>query len=675
MSRGTLVLLFVTGGALAAQQRTDSIAMAGPAGVYIWLGGTVVSAAHPVDGIVAYRVERRRDGGGEDWNRVADVAAVRDARALFAPLDSATRTAVRSALHAKNDADAWERIVRFPRADSLAILLGHETLRLALGFYALDRAVKPGERWQYRVSRLDAEGRATASVVSAPVSFPGAALGDSIHLLRTADRETGGLLWWQLEPRSAVRWVEIWRRSGTTGPFTRIDSVAAFLRAGDSLLVAYRDAGQPAGGVFQYYALPRDFFFNPGPASDTATIYTVDERRLAVPDSLTARGDSAAGGVALAWRLPTIGLARTIRVWRSARQDSGWYHLAELPGDARRFLDDRVAPMTRYYYRLTVLGVRGHESPPTGAVFAHFRSTLAPEPPSLVRVDTVGRAGNLRVTWTPNRESDIKGYYVSRTDAAPDSAGVDAAFTLVSPLVPSGESTYVDTAASAVTGRQWRFAVQAVSTSDRVSGYSAPATAPAEASLAWLSPLPVPSGLRAFVRERRVRLVWDAIAGLVPGATGYEVMRRGDGTDSVWHSLAATLALGDNAMWDSTVVLGRRYEYAVRVAGTDGARSALSQPVAVTLVAVPPSPPADLRARVTDAGIEVTWGAVTGVSGAVRIYRAEAGIAPRRLTEVPADPAAFVDREARPGVRYFYSAALVVDGVESARSASASARR
>ena len=56
-----LLLLIAT---QAAPQRPDTIAFAGAAGIYVWTGGTAVSRAHPVDGIVAYRVERRRCPAG-----------------------------------------------------------------------------------------------------------------------------------------------------------------------------------------------------------------------------------------------------------------------------------------------------------------------------------------------------------------------------------------------------------------------------------------------------------------------------------------------------------------------------------------------------------------------------------------------------------------------------------
>lgn len=656
----------------AAQTPGDSIARAGATGIYVWLGGTVVSDAHPVDGTVAHRVERRREGS-DAWTRVADVAAVADARAFFAPLDSATRGALRAALHAESDAAAWAHIVRTPRADSLSALLGHETIRLALGFYALDRNVRPGERWQYRVSRLDARGGVSAPVVSAVVGFPAPGLTDSVHVLRTRGRESGGVLWWRLAPRTRIRWLEIWRRRGTTGAFARVDSVSMFLRAGDSVLVTYRDGGLPAGTVFQYYALPRGFFFNPGPPSDTVTLYTVDDRRLAVPDSLVAAGDDSLG-ISLTWRLPTIGLARTIRVWRSAHQDTGWYRLAELPGDARRFEDDRVRPMTLYYYRLTVLGLRGEESPPTGAVFAYFRSARPPEPPALVRVEAA--PPGLRVTWTPNREPDLRGYFVYRSDAAVDSGGIDTTYTIVSPLVPAAESSFVDSAASPSAGRQWRFVVRAVNTSDRLSGLSNPATPPAGLGLERLPAPPAPAGLRALVQGRRVRLVWDAVDASVPNAAGYEVGRRTVGAaDTAFRPLTASpLPLDDNALWDSTVTPGASYDYSVRVVTADGRFGARSAPARAELIRGRPAAPADVRARVMPGGIEVTWGEID-VAGTVRVYRASPGAPFRAVAQAPADSGRYVDPATRPGERYFYVVTLTVDGVESGRSAEATARR
>ncbi len=667
-----VLLALAAPGALSAQQaRTDSIAVAGGQGIYVWLGGRVVSRAHPVRGVVAHRVERRPAAGGA-WQRVADVSAVETAPGLFGPLDTATRAAVRRALHAATDDSAWAFVVAHPTADSLSLLMGHETIRLALGLYALDRNVRAGERWQYRVSAVDAAGAATAPVVSNVVAYPGPALPDSVHALRVDQAETQARVWWSLPRGTRVRWLEIWRRQGNTGPFTLRDSVSAFLRVADSLQAVYHDTTLAVGNVYQYYAVPRDFFFNAGPASDTITAYSVNAVRLAAPDSIAARGVDSLG-IVVQWHFATPGLARSFRIYRSARQDSGWYVLADVNGAERRFVDDRIVPMRTYYYRVSTLGLKADESAPTAAVFAHFARRLPPQPPQGPRVDSAG--GGLRVTWSPNREADIQGYFVYRTDAPVDTAVDSSTVVLVSPLVPAADTSWVDSSAHPVAGRQWTYAVRALNTSDQRSAFSAPASAPADLGAAAAPAPPVPTGLEAVPSGGRVRLVWHDMAGEDPGVTGYLVLRRPAGGRDTAFATVATLGRNGNAWWDSTAAAGSSYDYAVRSRNFAGVTSGATLPVRVTVARPVPAPPAGARADAGPGGITISWAPVSGVQARVRIYRYERGANPRRVAEVSADPPQYLDRATRAGVRYYYYLTLVVDGAESARTAELSVRR
>ena len=667
------VLVVLWAPAASAQQaaRTDSIAVAGGSGIYVWLGGSVVSPAHPVGGTVAHRVERRPAAGGA-WQRVADVSAVSDAAALFGPLDTATRATVRRALRATTDDSAWAFIVAHPTADSLSLLLGHETIRLALGLYALDRNVRAGDRWQYRVSRLDAAGGTSAPVVSNVVAYPGPQLPDSVHTLRVDQAEAQTRVWWRLPNPTRVRWLEIWRRQGATGAFTLRDSVAAFLRVADSLQATYHDTTVVAGNIYQYYAVPRDFFFNAGPASDTITAYTVNAVRLAAPDSLVARGIDSLG-IELRWSFATPGLARSFRIYRSVRQDSGWHPLVDVAGTDRRFVDDRIVPMRTYYYRLTTLGLKADESPATAAVFAHFATRVPPQPPMDVRVDSA--RGGLRVRWSPNRERDIQGYFVYRTDLPVDSAVDASTVQLVSPLVPASDTSWEDSTAHGVAGRQWTYVVQALNTSNLRSAFSAPATAPVDLSASAVAPPPIPTGLSAVQSGGRVRVTWNDMSDADPSVTGYAVARREVGARDTNHVVVATLGRNVNAWWDSTVTVGRAYEYAVRSRNFAGTSSGMTTPVRVTVTRPAPLAPTDARARTAANGVTISWGNVVGVAARVRVYRYERGATPRVVAEVAADPPQYLDRTARRGVRYFYYLTFVVDGVEGARTAEISVRR
>ncbi len=673
---------------LAAQSATaaragDTIAFASPRGAYVWMKGTVVSAAHPVDGVVAHRLERSRPGAS--WEKVADVSAVPDARSLFARLDSATSRAVVRSLGQKDEASAWNYIVRNPRADSLAAILGNDDVRLALGLYGLDPSPRNGETWRYRVSDVDADGAVSHPVVSNPVSFPARASFDSVHVADSRGADSVVVVRWYVgDVGTRAKTVEIWRRAGRTGEFEEVDSVAVSILAGDSLLARSEDRDVTPGAMYQYYAVPRDLFFNVGAPSDTVSVYTVPLAGAVLPDSIEARGVDTLG-IVLTWRVADPDRIRTVQLFRSTSQDTGYVQIAELPPATDRFVDAQVEPMKMYYYRLGMTGLRGTVSPRTAAVFGYYRPALAPSPPLAVRADTT--AGGFRVAWTPAGDPDLSGYRVYRTDAPVDTLTDATAMRLVSPLLPPTDTLFVDSAAGLGSGRQYTWAVRAVGPGGLESGYSNPASA----SRTSVAPVAAPTGLSGYADARGVVLAWTDMSRTDPLVDGYLVLREAAGADrgepdtarngsagkavSSWDTLnSRPLGRLENGYRDTTAVRGA-WRYAVVSVRVDGQRSGPSASVRVSREPAPPPPPPGFRVQADSAGIVLAWDPMADSAARVRVYRYERGGRPARVAEVGAAELEYLDRDALPGHRYWYYVATVSAGLEGPRSEERTIRR
>lgn len=662
-------------------QATDTIAFASPRGAYVWMKGTVVSAAHPVAGVVAHRLERARPGG--PWERVADVNAVPDARSFFARLDSATRQAVVQGLGQKDEAAAWEYIVRNPGADSLAAILGNDDVRLALGVYGLDPSPRDGETWRYRVSDVHADGSVSRPVVSNAVSFPARASFDPVRVAESRGADSVVVVRWYVgDVGTRAKTVEIWRRAGRTGDFEEVDSVAVSILVGDSLLARSEDRDVTPGTLYQYYAIPRDLFFNRGAPSDTVTVYTVPLVGAVLPDSIEARGVDTLG-IVVTWRVTDSDRIRTVQLFRSLSQDTGYVQIAELPPTAGRFVDAQVTPMTMYYYRLGMTGLRGQVSPRTAAVFGYFRSALAPAAPLAVHADTT--AGGFRIAWTPSGDSDLAGYRVYRTDAPVETLTDSTALRLVSALLPPTDTVFVDSAAGA--GRQYTWAVRAVGPGGLESDDSNPAAASRTAAMVFEPP----SGLSGYADARGVVLAWTYMTLTDPLVNGYLVLREdadgGRGEQgaaasgaasrggSVWDTLTARpLGRQENGYRDTTAVRGA-WRYAVVAVRVDGKRSAPSAPVRVSREPARPPPPPGFRVSADSDGVLLSWDAMADSAATVRVYRYERGERPARVADVGAAELGYLDREASPGRRYWYYVTTVSAGVEGARSEERTIRR
>jgi hypothetical protein len=635
----------------AAAQAPDTLAWAGADGVYVWTGGTVVSAAHPVDGVVAHRVERRQGNG--PWRAVADVSAVADQAALFTPLDSLTRRLVVRALGQQDEAAAWQYIVAHPTADSLAAIIGDPAVRRLLGIYGIDHDVKPGDRWQYRVSDVNAAGQVSNPHIGVPVAFPSDFPFPPVRTLRVQEHDSLIDIYWSVGGgHHAARSLEVWRREGHDGAFQKVDSISFFIVVGDSVQARWRDTTVMPDHQYAYYAVPRDVFFNRGTPSDTVTAYTVPLLSLPLPDSLRAVGTE--DGIRVSWHYAQPDRARSIRVYRSMSLDSGWVQVAELPTRDTAFTDPWMPPMRIVYYRLTVTGVRGEESPATGAALAYFKSSLAPAPPAAVTV-TAGDAGPV-VSWAPSHDA-LRGYRVYRTDAPVDTVSPELTWAVASPLLPPGDTLFVDSAQLA-TGRTYTWVVRAISTSGVPGEYSNPVQLTTATA-----PPPVPTGLHGRTDGSTVLLGWDDMTQTDPVVSGYIVLRHADGDTVAERLTPRAIPVPHNAFRDTTVQPGHAYAYSLRSIDYLGR---MSDPAGAVQLHVPVSRPLPPAARALPAagGVTIEWDPVA--RGTVRIYRYVRGGRPRVIGEVPGKAGHHADRTAKPGQRYFYRLSLVVNGVESA---------
>ena len=655
----------------AAQAPRDSLAFAGARGIYVWTGGTVVSRAHPVAGVVAHRVERRREGE-RDWRLVADVEAVTSGAAFTAPLDSTTRAAVRAVLGQPSDQAAWDYIVRFPTAHSLAGIIGEERIRLALGIYALDPNVRPGERWQYRISDLGADGQARNGRITTSLAYPSDVRFARLITLAPEASDSLARLRWYITPGHQGRFIEIWRRDGREGAFRMVDSLGVLLRVGDSLQARYEDRAVRPGAMYQYFAVPRDLFANRGAASDTVTLYTVPFAALALPDSLRVESVDSLGLV-VRWRLTTPERARSVRVYRAPSPRGEWQAIGEVVPTESHFVDPNPPVMEPTYYRLIVTSLRGEDSPATAATFGFYRSPFAPSAPAALVAEVLPRG--VRLSWLAGSEPDLRGYVVSVTDAPAESLTVGTApVRPVSPLLGLRDTVFVDSVTAFARGRAYSYVVQAVNTSEHRSDFSVPAVVTPAAA----GPPPVPTGADGYPGRVGVRLHWDDMRPADLAVAGYLVSRRrvSAPADSADVPLTAVpLGPNDNGFSDTTARAGAVYEYRIRSINLLGATSEPTAAVRMALPLVHPAPPGNARAVASSDGVALAWDAIEAAGTLVRVYRYRRGTPATVIAELPAGQRAFTDRDAQRGTRYIYYLVSVRDGVEGDRSIALSVRR
>ncbi|WP_210425237.1 Ig-like domain-containing protein [Spongiibacter thalassae] len=132
-----------------------------------------------------------------------------------------------------------------------------------------------------------------------------------------------------------------------------------------------------------------------------------------------------------------------------------------------------------------------------------------------------------------------------------------------------------------------------------------------------LPPLEIPEGLSAVALPGGVvQLTWQA----VPDAADYQLYRQAPGETG----LTERVRTGDVTLYDDQTTVDGEYLYAiasVRSVNNQETLSALSDPVSVTALSVPPEAPTALNVELTPQGIAATWQHTGGEGVTYTLYR------------------------------------------------------
>ena len=663
---------------------------ASPAGVYAVVSHVALSPAHPgPNGVVGMQL-LRAPAGSTNYKEVARVQQA----ATLAEFRKQTGTAlsqIQNENQLASEEAAWAFVQAHPDLDDYGLLGISMPFRVAMGTAALDAeaATAPaGTRFSYRLVPEYAAGRAPSQ--PAPPIEGSVATGQRSPLARPRLLRAVGY-----DSAVAVRWTaparpdpatglttlfgRVWRR----GPGERSYSVAAGqllanrTERGDSVWFQLRQAVRPEA-LYRYYIEPLDFVSNPGPASDTATVVSVDVRKLPLVSRVSAR--DTAEGIALRWPvLPPKAYLLGIEIQRSRDVRGNYVRLDTVPASASGYLDSRLLPDLTYYYRLRVLLRAGLKAPEitSGAAFAAHRSGAGRTAPPLapVQVSGVPEGRGVRLHWQPAApDLSLSGYYVYRATSLDDS------LVVVSPYLPAAQTSYLDTTAR--NGRrQYVYAVRAADKSLQPSSFSARVAAQPNRPMTVAAPL----GVSGFADGPVLRLRWDDAQRRDPDVVAYRLYRRAVAPAGRAASTGKSdyIVLADNlpgpAYDDRSARMGSAYEYAATALDALGNESPLSPAMVLQLGSGTPAAPAAprlLNARAVPSGVELSWShPVAAPAQGYALYRRTREQATlQRLATVPAQTR-FVDQTAKPGTLYIYSLAALGAVQESARTPEISARR
>ncbi|MBO0952973.1 fibronectin type III domain-containing protein [Fibrella forsythiae] len=612
------------------------------------VGGIFVAFGAELPKTFRYRLERST-AGTDAYVPVAETGFPRLPEQFTGRLDEAVAQLPSSYLRMPKRSLSEARyhvLRRNATTDSLASLMviPHYQIAAGLGFW--DNTAQPGIGYDYRLSRLNANGSSTPlgqlRSVTSPGSYP-----KTVLRLDTA-YATGPTvsLEYELVSGRAPEVLHVFRAYHLRSEFEQVVASYYPIRSANGR-VRYRvtDATVVDKLAYSYYVMPGDYVGNRGEASASYNVYNARPNEVTfLPERFRVRSIKDEKRLRLSWRISPSKEITSVDIFRGNDFDKSFVRIGSVGATDTVFYDRNVEPVRTYFYTLIVNTIYG-KSFPSARVPALLEAV---EPnysrPENLRVQQNGRA----LTFTWNRPAGpITGYYLYRArnyDQVPERIGK---------LIDSKAATVTVTDSLPAQGSDlWVYSVASINSSYNLSPLSERVTiSPA------IAPRP-PAELTVRLRDvgsggHAANLVWTNQGQAAQQIGGANVYRRlvpqAPGKSAKladWQLLNKTLLGAETNFWtDTTVREGSTYAYMVRTLGTGGGLSNPSPEARCTVAETYPAGVRNVRLLQSGTGVLMQWDAPFDPTiERLVVYRAESGKPLQKLTTLPRSAAQFIDK-------------------------------
>ncbi|MEM6782304.1 MAG: hypothetical protein AAF624_01030 [Bacteroidota bacterium] len=543
----------------------------------------------------------RRDPGASDFVRLTDVplGPARDeaeAAARFgedlAPIQAelGTSTAFLTLFRIRAERDRTNLMTGlFPGAAR------------ALGRLYVDATAPVGQRVTYRVVLIGEGGQPLGRTGETTLTLTPVALGVATSL-RAEHTGTRVTLHWSAPARTDAPLVgyHVYREDSGT-PTRLTDAVVAAFEGtldGEAITEWTHAYTAPATGITERLTVRAvDMTGQEGPPSDVLAYTVTDNVAPGFVENVAVYVGND-GRVEVTWPLSPEPDVAGYHVERATRtgEDYLYARLTDTPLAAldTRFVDEvgAGAGAQAYFYRVIVVDQAGNESLPSASATAQVEDHKAPPAPTALAATF--RDDAVMLTWTDaTPASDLLTYILERrrlnAGRADERTRINQDDVTATTYTDIGEADL-----GFVEGATYRFYVTA---RDSARNFS-PADS-LDLTIPNVTPPAPPENVRALSSQgHRVRVAWTPSPSL--DVVAYRVRRVAPDT-------AATVETQATDHRDDAVQAGQTYTYEVAALDSGGLTSA---PVVTTVRFLDAStPPAvrNVRARVTESGVEVMW--------------------------------------------------------------------
>lgn len=629
-----LIFLIVSGAAFG-QVKTMTYAT----GVYVFCGTELPRR-------FSYIVERK-SASDTGWTVVAELRTPKSeaecqGRLMSIPEVMLSNTQIDSA----KVKWVWGKLYGAGALDSLYAFAMDPRYQFVAGVGWFDEGLAAGT-YQYRVAKKDREDHLVPAGEQR-ISFPSVSYEGRLRPVRFKPDERGVIIHYAVSDTLHTAGVKLLRSKQHERQYGEVTVKPFFTKVNNQWVAQVIDSSAVKGMAYQYVAIPFDPLGNPGPASDTLTVYTlVKPGEVGMVQTFDVKPSEAKQGMELSWTIKTSVALTSVEIYRSrSGYDSTYEKIASVPPQQATYFDDRnLQPATSYFYYIIANGAYGRSFPSARVPGILKGNNANIIPPQGV---TATRRGNIVTLSFTKVEPDTRGYYIYRANS------YTGPLQQLSRMVLSTDSLvqYVDTLPLTGSPEVYSYAVADINTSYAVS--------PTGERVSVRTPgrIPIPDGVAAIKQGDDVWVTWkdQSRQALV---VAYQLFRSEvaeAGGKASNETMIAQLPPEQNSYLDTTVIEGKRYRYSVRCRGLEeGDEGGMSQWASIYLPDPLPLAPTQVMAIAAENKVLLRWEAPADPSVAkINIYRAKAGETAQKITSLLVSVKTYEDATAQKGVTYYY---------------------
>jgi hypothetical protein len=600
----------------------------------------------------------RAIGDGE-WKEIGKIGAVESLESFKRVVGAETVAGLMKLKRLSSEQALWDYVLAHPRIDDYGLLGVDVKFLEAMGTCYADRSVNEslatGTTIHYKINLQPGGTNTRSSTVEGTVlkgmkpvivqpSFSSLTEDDSVLIVK-----------WKAPVQGSddALFGNVWRRKGNYGNYEFAGKVLANKDSSQRQITYTWFEKTTPSTQYHFYIVPVTLTGLPGPVSDTAAGISRDFKHLAQSTVLYTK--DTARGIWLSWEaLPQTTFTSGIIIERSRNSAQGFVVIDTIAPSLTNYLDEKMAPNVMYNYRIRTLSIRQDVldvSAQAAAMHKDERSYI--EAP--LGLSATGEADLIRLSWKKSLMPDVAGYYVYRSTSA------NRDWELISNL--QADTVFVDSAAHNARV-QYKYVVVAANYAGIKSDFSAPAFA----SLTKIVLPAAPLGVLVGGDAGRIIVSWKDMRQQDELIAGYNIYRRpvtpnsqadeGEISPATLKQrgfvLVNKVPVRENVFSDP---VNGSFAYAITSVNMKGTEGNAYGSFAASSTAVALRAPADVSARKTSKGVEITWGAnlQPGLQQYV-VYRREASEKVAvQIGTVALEQTNFTDTKASAGKLYFYS--------------------